>query len=631
MFDFIQKRKRFIQILLGLMLIPFAFFGLESYTNSNRGADEVAKVDGMPISQREFAEEFKQQQDRLRSMFGRNFDPAFMDTPEARRALLDTLIAKRVVAREMARANIGISDESLRETIASIPAFQSGGKFSHATYETLLRAQGMTPATFEAQMRYDMSLGLLSRAIAATAIAPRAVAERFILLEGQKYDVSESLVPAQRFAPQVRLDDGKLKSYYDANPSEFRTPERIRAEYVVLSAQDIARQVQVADAELKAAYDARSSQFRVGEQRRASHILIQAAAGAPDAQRKAARAKAEELLAQVRKNPASFAELARKNSQDSGSTEKGGDLGFFGQGMMVKPFEDAVFALKEGETSQVVESEFGYHVIRLTGVRGASVRPFEEVRTELLAELKQQKAAQKFAESAENFANMVYEQADALIPVSEKFGLKVETSEWIANDLSAAPKALANQKLLNALFSADSVKTKRNTDAIEVASNTLVAARVVEHRPATVRAYEEVKPEIERVMRQREAVKLALKQGAELLEQVRKGADAGLKWAPAVQVSRGSAQGLPQEALSKVVSAEGSKLPAFFGAQKGEEGYAIYRVNKVLPPEPRPDAQKKTDAAQVASLFGSSQYDAFVASLRARADVTIYEKNLEKK
>lgn len=631
MFDFIHRRKRLIQVVLGLIVIPFAFFGLESYTRGTGGANDVAKVDGMIITQKEFAEELKQQQDRLRSMFGRNFDPAIVDTPEARRVLLDGMIAKRVVAREIARANVAVSDESLRAAIGSIPAFQREGKFSHANYETLLRAQGMTPAGFEAQMRYDMALGLLSRAIAGTAIAPRSIADRLATLEGQKYEVAESMIPAQRFFAQIKLDEGKLKAYYGANAPEFRTPERMRAEYLVLSAEDIARQAQPTEAEVKSVYEARSGQFRVGEQRRASHILIQAAPGALDTDRKAARAKAEDLLAQVKKNPGNFSEVARKNSQDTGSADKGGDLGFFGQGMMVKPFENAAYALKEGETSPIVESEFGYHIIRLTGIRGSTIRSFEEVRNELLAELKQQKAAQKFAESAENFANLVYEQAGSLSAIAERFGLKAQTSDWIVNDPASAPKILANQKLLNALFASDSVKTRRNTDAIEVAPNTLVAARVLEHQPATTRAYEEVKPEIERKLRQREAAKLALKEGAELLEQVKKGADAGLKWGPTLQVGRNAPQGLSTQALSKVVSAEGSKLPAVFGIVKGDEGYAIYRVTKVSPPDPKPEAQKKADVGRIETLFGSSQYDAFVSSLRARADVKINEKNLEKR
>ncbi len=631
MFDLIHRRKRVIQVVLALITIPFAFFGLESYTRSSGGATEVARVDGMSIGQREFAEEWKQQQDRLRAMFGRSFDSSVLDTPEARRALLEGMVSRRVVAQEIARANVSVSDESLREAIAAIPAFQADGKFSHANYETLLRAQGMTPAGFEAQMRSDMTVGLLSRALIGSAIAPRSVAEQMAVLEGQKYEVSEARVPAQRFLSGVALNDAKLKAYYDSNATGFRTAERVRAEYLVLSAEDIARQSAPTEEELKALYESRASQFQVGEQRRASHILIQADAAASAAERKAARQKTEDLAVQLKKNPASFAELARRISQDTGSAEKGGDLGYFGKGMMVKPFEDAAFALKEGETSPVVESEFGYHIIRLTGVRGSTTRRFEDVRGELLAELKQQKAAQRFAESAENFSNLVYEQASGLAPVAEKFGLKTQTTDWMGSDPASVPKLLANQKLLNALLSAESIKTRRNTDAVEVAPNTLVAARVIEHQPAITRSYADVKGEIERKLRLREAAKLAAAQGSAQLEQARKGADAGLTWSAPILVSRSDAQGLPADALGKVVTADGSKLPAYYGVPKGDEGYSIYRVSKIMPPEPKPAADRKSDAGRVDSMFGSSQYEALVAALRARASVTINEKNLEKR
>ncbi len=631
MYDFIQKRKRLIQLMLALVVVPFAFFGLESYTRGTGGADEVAKVDGMPISEREFGEEWKQQQERMRGMFGRNFDPSFLDTPESRRALLDGLIARRLVAAAIAKANIVISDDSLREAIASIPAFQIGGKFSHENYETLLRAQGMTIATFESQMRHDLAVSMLGRALATTAIVPRSVAERLAVLEGQKYEVSEALVPAQQFMGEVALDEAKLKAYYDGNAVQFRTSERIKAEYLVLSGEEIAKQVQPAEADLRAVYEQRGAQMKVDEQRRASHILIQASPSAPEADRKAARAKLEDVAAQLKKSPAAFADLARKVSQDTGSATKGGDLGFFGRGMMAKPFEDAAFSLKDGETSAIVETEFGYHLIRVTGIRAASARKFEDVRAELLAELKQKQAAQKFAEAAETFSNMVYEQTSGLGPVAEKFGLKVQATDWIGSDPASVPKLLANPKLIGALFSPDSIKAKRNTDAVEVAPSTLVAARVTEHQSAKTRPYEEVRADIEKKLRLAGALKLAAAKGGALLEQARKGGAGELAWSAPRQVTRGAPQGLDTEALKKVVATPSDRLPAYFGLEKGNDGYAVYRVSRVTPPEPKPAEQANADLQRVAGLYGSTQYEAFVASLRSKADVKINEKVLQKR
>ncbi len=629
MFQFVKTRKLLIQIILALIIIPFAFFGLESYTRSMRGADDVATVNGSSITQREFTEELRRQQDRFRSIFGRGADLAEFDTPEARLALLDSLIAQRLVGTAALQSNLLVSDEALREVIATTPAFQSDGRFSKSNYETLLRAQGMTSAGYEAQLRYELTAGQLVRVVAESAIPGRTVAQRLAALEEEAREVSVATVPSDAFLDKVTPQDKQARSYYEANLSAFRTAERLRAEYVVLSAADLGGSQPVTDAEVQAAYDARASQYKVAEQRRASHILLQVAPDASAADRKAARAKIEGLLAEVRKSPGRFSELAKRHSQDIGSAENGGDLGLFGRGMMVKPFEDAVFALKEGETSGVIETEYGYHIIRLTGVQGAKARPLQEVRPELVAEVRRQKGLRKFTEAAETFSNMVYEQSDSLKPVAEQFRLQIRKSDWIVKSSAATPDSLLNRKLIDALFSSDAIGNKRNTDAVEVAPNTLVAARVAEYQPSVQRPFDEVRGEIERALQRQEAAKLAHKEGAAKLEQLAKGvAAAGLTWGVARQVSRRSPQGFAPDTLRRVLAADVKKLPAYVGIERGDEGYAIFRISKIIEPAPKSDAQKQAEVARAARQAGLAQYEAFLASLRARADVSVNRENL---
>jgi len=620
MFEFVQKHKRLIQLALVLLIVPpFAFFGLESYTRSMRNPDDVATVDGMGITQREFADELRQQQERLRAAFGTGFDPSALDTPETRGALLDALVAQRLLANAAAGAHLVVGDEQLRETIAGIPAFQADGQFSKANYEVLLRAQNMTPQMFEARLRYDMALAQLRRSIAETGIASRSSAERLAALQEQRREVQESLVAAQPLLAQVKVTDAQVRAYYDANPAEFRIPERVRAEYVVLSADALARQDAVTDAELKAAYEARAAQYRVEEQRRASHILVKT------------REEADKLAQQLRKAPGRFAELAKKHSQDPGSAEKGGDLGYFGRGMMVPAFEEAAFRQKEGEIGAPVQSDFGWHIIRVTGVQPAKSRTLQEVRGELAAELAKQKGTRRFAEAAEAFSNMVYEQADSLKPAAERFKLPVQTSGWIARASSPEAGVLGNAKLLGALFAEDSLKTRRNTDAVEVAPNVLVAARVLEHQPAAQKKFEDVRAAIEQHLRRTEATKLAQKEGEARLAALRKGADAGLKWEPAKAVSRRSPQGVPSTALRQILAADGATLPAYVGAERGEDGYMLYKVVRALDPEPKNDQQKAADQARAAQQAAAEQLDAYIASLRARASIEINKGNLEKK
>lgn len=614
MFDFIQKHRRVAQVVLALIAITFATWGIESYTRYGGNRDAVASVNGYEISEREFAEQLRAQQESLRRMFRGQIDPAALDTPEARRAVLDQMIGQRVVASEAAKRHLFIGRQAVIDAITQAPEFQENGKFSPALYAAFLQQRGVSDAVNVAQLQTELPMARLGRAVAQSAIAPSAVASRIAAIETQKREIEQARIAAEQFLPQVKVDDAKVKEYYEAHKDELRTPERVRAQYVVLSAQALAKQEPVSDAELQAAYDARAAQYKVEEQRRASHILVKD------------KAEADKLASEIRKSPARFAELAKQESQDPGSAAKGGDLGWFGRGMMVKPFEDAVFDMKQGEL-RVVQSEFGYHVVQVTGVQAGKARPLAEVRKDLADELAQQKGAKKFAEAAEGFTNMVYEQPDSLAPVAERYKLPVQSTGWIERGRRQELGALDNPKLLAALFSPDALQNKRNTDAIEVAPNTLVAARVTEHQPAKQRELAEVKDEIAAQLRQREAVELAHKDGEAKLAALRKGGTP-VTWSAAREVSRRNAQGLPAEALRRVVAADVAKLPAYVGLPV-TDGYVLMRISKVTEQPPQGDAKELV--AQTAQILGTADYEAYVASLKGRADVSINTANLEKK
>jgi peptidyl-prolyl cis-trans isomerase D len=607
MFDLVQKYKRVMQVFLGLIALTFATWGIESYTRFRGGADAAAVVNGSEISRREL-------DDELRRRFGADVP----DVPELRNAVLEGLVSQRLVSLEAAKAHLTVSDEQLREAIASEPAFQEGGQFSKQAYENVLRSQSppLSPAQFEARLRHDLALQQLMRAVGGAAIPSRTVTQRLSALEAQKREVSEARIAAQQFLPQAKIDEARVKEYYDANPAEFRRPERVRAEYVMLSADQLARQEQVSEAELKAAYEKRLAQMTEPEQRRASHILVKS------------KEEADKVVAELKKNPGAFAALAKKQSQDPGSAEKGGDLGWFGPGMMVKPFEDAVFGMKQGETSGAVQSDFGFHVIRVTGVRAAKSRSFEEARAGIEADLRKERAAKRFNEAADAFRDMVYEQADSLKPAAERFKLQVQTTGWITKSAAQELGALDNPKLIAALFSPDALQNKRNTDAIEVAPATLVAARVIEHQPATQRSFDEVKKELAEMLRQREALTLAQKDGMAKMEQLRKGEAAGLTWGSARVVSRRDPKGLPPNLLRQVVAADVSKLPTYVGVPL-DSGYVLLRISKVI----EADASERNAEAEqrVGGVLGAGQFQAYVASLRARADIQVKPAKPEEK
>lgn len=627
MFDLVHKYKKLVTVILGLIAITFATWGIESYTNMRGGGDAVATVNGIDISVREFEDELRRQQDQVRQLLGQNFDASELDTPQARQAVLDRLIAQRLVASQAAQANLTVSDQSLVDAIHSIPAFRDPeGKFSKITYESVLRQQNppLTPTQFESRLRYDLALAQLARAVGDAAIAPRTVTARLAALEAQQREIAEARIPTEQFLPKVKIDEAQAKAYYEANQDAFRTAERIKARYVMLSAEALAAQEPVTAEEVRKQWES--------------------AYGPKLREKEEARKKAQAIAAEVRKNPQSFAEVAKRESQDPGTRDKGGDLGFSSRGSFVKPFEDALYRLKEGQISDVIESEFGFHVIRLTGIqrtdgkeeRRAShilisapvdAKPLEALRGEIEAELKKDRAAKRFAEAAEDFRNIVYEQFDSLQPAAERLKLKIETTDWITRSPNQELGALDNPKLIAALFSADALEKKRNTDAIEVAPATLVAARVVEHQPAQQRKFEEVRDEIVQLLQRREAAELARKEGAAKLEQLRKGAAAGLKWGQARTVSRREAQGLSGDVLRQVMSADTSKLPTYVGASTGDAGYLLLRISKVIEADP-----KQAEAAnRPAALLSAAQYEAYVASLREQADIEINSENLQRR
>lgn len=626
MFDAVRNNKRIVQVFLALITLPFAFFGVESYMSSSQVGEDVAKVGDVKITQQEFQQTLREQQERLRAQLGERFDPKMLDNPEFRKSIVDDLINQRLLLLEAGKNRMFAGDEVVRQTIAGIQAFQVDGQFSNDRYESVLRAQGMSPAGFETQLRRDLSLQQLGNGIAQSSLVPRTVSDRVLALQTEKREVAEIRLNTEAYLAKVVLAEDAAKKFYDDNARQFLLPEQAKAEYLVLSMEAIGGQLTVSDAEIKTWYDEHKSRYLQPEERRASHILI----GLEKLGKDKAKARADELLAELRKNPAAFADLARKHSDDPGSASKGGDLGFFGRGMMVKSFEDAAFGQKEGEISGVVESDFGFHIIKVTGIHAAKEKPLVDVRVEIEDELRKTGASRKFAEAAEAFSNLVYEQADSLKPAADKFKLTVKQSDWIGRQANPAAGVLGNEKLLAALFSEDSIKSKRNTEAVEIAPNTLVAARIVDYKPAAQQPFEGVKANIETLLKRQEAQALARKDGEAQLAALRKGEDK-LAWGAVRSVSRLDARQLAPQVAQAVFSMDTGKLPAYTGAELPGMGYALVKLNKVEAGDKIDDARKQGLQQQLFRLSAQEDFQAYLGALRSRYKVEINKAALEVK
>ncbi|MFY9510015.1 MAG: SurA N-terminal domain-containing protein [Rubrivivax sp.] len=618
MFDFVRTHSRLALGVMVLLIFPsFVFFGIQGYSRFTEGGNEtVASVDGNAITRAEWDRAHQRNVERLRRQMP-NIDAALLDTPQMKRETLDGLLRERVLLSQASKAHLVPDDARLQRLFVTDPQFAQLRNADGTVNRDLLAAQGMSPQMFEQQLRQEFGMQQVLQAVGQSSIAPMAVVGSALDALLQRREVQLQRFDAAQFMGQVTPSDADLEAYYKANEAQFKASEQASIEYVTLTLDALSKGVAVPEEDLRRYYTENASRYTATEERRASHILIKAE---PD--KKAAKAKAEELLAQVRKAPASFAEVAKKNSQDPGSAAQGGDLDFFGRGMMTKPFEDAVFAMKTGEISNVIESDFGFHIITLTAVKGGDKKPFEAVRAEIEAEVRKSLAQKKYAEAAEQFTNTVYEQPDSLQPVIDKLKLDKQTATVQRTPAPGATGALGSAKLLAAVFSNDVVRNKRNTDAVEIGANQLAAARIVTHTPARTLPLAEVKERVRQRVVASMAAKKAREDGAKRLADLQKTPTETLP--VTLTLSRPQSQGLPREIVDAVLRADAGKLPAVIGIDLGEAGYAVARVTQVLPREAVPGGDGPLQQ-QYGQAWANAEAQAYLAALKKRHKAEVKE------
>ena len=627
MLDAIRKHTTgwMAKAILALITVPFALFGIDSYLNQAGSNVAVAKVNGDKISIQEYGNAIENVRNRMQA--DGKVDAAMLDSPQLKQSVLDGLITRRLVNAEINKSNFKISDEQLSQHILGMPEFQDGGKFSEEIYQKTLAQNKLTATKFENEQRNNLLTQQARDGLAALVFVPKSIAAQTLQFAHQQREVSAAEIKTAQYLSQVKVTPEQIKAYYDLHKDKFVVPEQVKLEFALLSAAGLVAQMKVNDAEVKEFYDANTAKFQNDEQRHASHILI-GIGGGTNKDKAAAKEKAAGILAELKKNPKLFAELAKKYSQDP-SGAKGGDLGTFGRGAMVKPFDDAVFSMKVGQISDLVESEFGYHIIRLDGISGQNTS-FDSLKLQIKGELSWQKAQAKYAELADDFSNTVYEQSGSLKPAADKFGLQLQTSGWLSRDDGA--KFFKNEKLMNAAFSDAALKEKRNTEAIEISPNNMVSARVIDHKDSAPRSFDEVKGGIEAVLKLEQAVKLATDKGIADLAKLKAG-DAGkdLEWIPPVMVDRKNAQGLTDIVMNQVFKMDASKLPAYAGFVNGKSSYTIVKILSVSDALAKDDEAKKTAEAELQAAVAAEYVSAYGESLKAKSDVVVNRKLLETK
>lgn len=600
-----RTHKRLMMGVAMIFIVPsFVVTGIYSYNRMT--ADEaLAEVGGDSITVVDFDNAKRQHLDKLRRQLGTNFNPNMLDGQQARTDILAGLITERALGIEMAKDYVMVSEADAINLVKSAPNFQRDGKFSREAYEQFLHAIGKSDQLFVMELRRDMARDLLLGGAANSAIVPTALAQRVHEMMSEERVVRMATISPADFAKLVMVTDDEARAFYDANKSLFVVPESVDIEYVTLSPANF-MDIKPSEDEVKGFYEQNLQRFTTPEQRRASHILV------------ADKEQADKLFAELQANPALFAERAKELSKDPGSAKNGGDLGFFGKGMMVPEFETAVFTGKKGDLVAPVKTNFGYHIIRIDDVQAAQVKPLASVRGEIEALYAQQASMQAFAAEAENFSNMVYEQSDSLEPVASKFNLKPQTVKNVTRDFK---DQTINGNVVEALYSFDVLSDKRNTNSIEIAHNTLLSARVTAHHPETTQTFEAVKDQIVARLTNDKAAKAAEEAGQKTVAQLKAGEKNTLKFGEAVSLSRQNPGEHSYDIVAAAMKPQATTLPAFTGVMT-PNGYVVFEVLNSNIPEAGAEelAARKQELTRI---FGRIDQKAYLDALEVKLEAKV--------
>ena len=639
-----------------LLMVPFLFVIDQSYLGG-MGANNVAQVKAPPtwwegapkwwpasmlwehreVGADEFRQRFELERSRQRQEQGEAFDPRAFETVENKRRVLDQLIDDKVLELASERAGVTVSDAAVTEYIATIPAFQVDGKFDLNRYQLALAAQvpAQTPKQFESIVRQSLLQGLIPTGLATSAFVTDGELERIVRLSGETRDVEVVVLPPVA-GDAAEPDEAAIKAWHEAHPRDFLKPESVTIEFIEVDASQLPAPAAADEATLRGRFEQERARFSEPDQRLASHILVRVEADADEATRKAAEEKARRLASEAQAPGADFAALARANSEDPGSRESGGDLGWVERGQMVAPFEEALFAMQPGEVRGPVQTDFGWHVLQLREVKQGSQVAFEQVRDELAREQAQADRERAFSDLTGRLTDLVYQNPSSLAPAAEQVGLQVQKlGPFTRADtigIGAAPE------VKKAAFSEAMIEDGTASDPISLGPDHSVVIRVVEHTPEQARPVDEVRDQVVAAIhadRQRKATEAA---ADALLERLRAGealsavaASERLELMPLPGLPRGLAMPTPEANRAMFAAtpvAEGKPAVGRF-AMPGD-GVAVFAVNAVHPGDPaalEPE-QRKQLRGQLEQLQGLGSAEDFTRALRKRFQVTIEESQL---
>lgn len=618
MFDFVRQHKRIMQLLLVILIFPsFVLFGIDGYKRFSSDSEVLATVDGVDILQSE-VDRMAQSEAKRAVAMNPSIDVKIFDSSIFRSQILDQLVNQRLLQAAALNFKLGISDFKLASAISNAPEFQAikgnDGQLNRDAYVAFLNSQGLTPQMYEASLKAGLMSESLIQSISASNLAESISNAQSAW--SQSREVAWTRIDPSQLAINLKPSTEELKKFHEFNRDSFVSKESIEGEWIVLNLAQIASGLELKPDEVRSYFDQNIQNYAVPEQRRARHVLISLIQGAPASVKDAARQKIESVRSKLLANPNAFEAVAKAESQDTGSARQGGDLGFFAYKDMVKPFADAVFSLKKGEISQIIETEFGFHVIQLTDVKLGQTQAYESVRPDIEKQLKNQLAQKRFAELAEQFSNLVYEQPDGLASIAKQLGLEVKRFPATTRDrLADVSTELSHPKVVEALFSQDSLMQKRNTSAIDVGSSSLVSARVVQHFPQRQLEFDEALSFVADRFKATEALKRARAQA----ENLSKNANEPLS--QTALISRLNTSKLSAKFVDTVMKQPSGELPTRLIIDEGGSGLFVVEVRGVK--EYSDQTAHKMSKLIMQRSYADAQTQAYLLSLRHQLKVKL--------
>ena len=612
-----NTQSKFAKVVLVIIIIPFALFGIDSYLSSIGDDVYAAKVNGESITIQSYQNALNRVKDQFLNQ-STPPDPTIFETAEFRKSVLDGMIASKLVAQEAVRANFVISDNQLSQYILGMPGFQRNGKFDQEAYDNLAMRQNLTPKKLDELIRKDLAKQQVKDSMNKYAFVTKEKIQKLVNLAYQKRDVSMLELRLDDYLKKVNVTDEEIGEYYEANPNNFIMPDQVKVNFLLYSVAEILPKVKITDDEVQQYFEENKAQFEGSQQRRAKHILFLTDSGMTEGEVADVNKLAESVREEVIKSPKRFDELAKEYSKDTESAKKGGDLGFFSRGMMVKEFDETVFDMKVGDVSPLVKTQFGFHIIALTEIKGDEVT-FDSVKAQIKGEILYSKAQQIYAEGAEEFANLIYEKSDSLQPTADRFDLTIQESQWLS--LDTATKFFNNEAFAQAVFDPEAIEQKTNINAIEVSPNNLISAQVIDFKPSAPRTLDDATKEIKEFLTKSNAQKLLISDGEEMIEKLESNTKKA-EWIDELVIDKVDPQGISKPIVRAIFSMNQESLPSYEGIyDPANDEYIVVRLNDVISDEVTDNLSVDIYRDEYIAALKDAIDNAYVDDLRAMADI----------